>query len=105
MLPFGGLQDASVGQPVTHDGQKLLRVVNASTHDEAAIAVCVLALIRQQRAASEVMGDLGSDSQGDRCGLSGEPDIVLLVDVVLLLCVWDEVALFVHIQLIDARQL
>ena len=81
-FPLVWLKDAQVGHPVAHDGQQLLRVVDAGGNQQAAVGVLLRALPGQQRALLEVAGDGGSGAQFDGEGVGGEPDVALAGEVV-----------------------
>ena len=81
-FPLVRFKDAQVRHPVAHDGQELLRVVDAGGNQQAAVGVLLRALPGQQRALLEVAGDGGGGAQFDGEGAGGEPDVALAGEVV-----------------------
>lgn len=82
LLPVVRREDAQVGHPVAHDGQKLRGVVDAGGNQQAAVGVGLRGLFGQQGALLKMTGDGGGGVQLDGGGAGGKPDVALPGEVV-----------------------
>ena len=102
LLPLGGFENAHVRHPVAGNGQELLRVVDGGVDQQAAVGIGAGALVGQQIAPGEVVGDFGGNAQGGFLRFFVEPHVLHLLDEGKMLRLRGEARVFIDLQRLDA---